>query len=168
MHNQITTKNENGKNLSPRQNQQTDLKNILAHFFNMFDLTTASSVEPMEPKIEVSENKNDVTVSAELPGIEEDDIDVEISSDGYLTISGEKKNQHISNEEGSYFSEISYGLVRRTIPLPWDLEFDNADASYDDGVLQIVIPKSAGEQQKKKKISVAHNQKKTRTNKNNA
>ncbi len=166
MHNQITTKNQSGKNLSARQNQQGDLKNILAHFFNMFDLT--SSVEPMEPKIEVSENKNDVTVSAELPGIEENDINVEISSDGYLTISGEKKNQHITSNEGSYFSEISYGLVRRTVPLPWDLEFDKADAAYDDGVLQIVIPKSAGEQQKKKKISVAHNQKKTRTSKNNA
>lgn len=102
-----------------------------------------------------SERKqNSVTVSAELPGIEEKDIDVQISSDGYLSISGEKRHQSEENNKGNYFSEISYGMFRRTIPLPWDLDYDKANADYDDGVLKVVLPKSQTEQQKFKKINV--------------
>lgn len=46
-------------------------------------------------------------------------------------------------------------MVKRTIPLPWDLQFDNADAEYADGVLKIAIPKSPNEQKKKKKINIS-------------
>ena len=86
--------------------------------------------------------------------VAEDDIDVQISSDGYLTISAEKRQENTNDDENNYFSEISYGLVRRTIPLPWDLDFENTNASFDDGLLKIAIPKSRGEQEKVKKINV--------------
>ena len=104
-------------------------------------------------------------MSAELPGIAEKDIEVQISSDGYLSISGEKRHQSEENSKGNYFSEISYGMFRRTIPLPWDLDYEKADADYDDGVLKVVLPKSQSEQQKFKKISVKKNK---RTQENQA
>ena len=128
----------------------------------MLDFANHSEAHSLEPKIEVAENKNNVTVTAEIPGVPQENIDVEISSDGYLTISGEKTHQVEQNSEGSYFSEITYGTVRRSVPLLWDLDFKNATAEYEDGVLQIMIPKSSSEQTKRKKVSVS------RTNKNSS
>ncbi len=108
----------------------------------------------LSPKVEVEEKDNSVVVCAEVPGMKEEDIDLEVSSDGYLTISGEKKQEKKENHKGSYFSEISYGSFKRTIPLPWDLNFDEAKADYKDGVLQVTFPKSQDEKGKKKKISI--------------
>lgn len=154
MNNQVSTR-DNERNI-PVHNQQGDFHNLITHFWNMLDFSHHSDTANLEPKIEVSENKNNVTVTAEMPGVPEENINVEISSDGYLTISGEKKHLTEENHEGSYFSEISYGMVRRSIPLPWDLDFKNADADYEDGVLQIMIPKSPTEQTRRKKVSVSN------------
>ena len=160
MHNQLSTRSQE-TDVPVRNTQHGDFRNLITHFWNMIDFPQHHELSDMEPKIEVSENKNNVTVTAEMPGVAEEDIDVEISSDGYMTISGEKKHEYEENKKGSYFSEISYGVVKRTIPLPWDLEFSKADAEYDNGILKIAIPKSAVEQTKKKKISVSKKTKET-------
>ena len=107
-----------------------------------------------EPKIEVRENEKEVTVRAEMPGMKEEDIDLELSSDGYLTISGEKKQERKEHGKGSYFSEFSYGSFKRTVALPWDLRFDDATAEFNNGVLNVVIPKSQDEKGKKRKIEI--------------
>lgn len=152
MNNQMTT--TNSKDLPIHNHSQGEFRNLMSHFWNMLDFSQNHNLADIEPKIEVSENKNNVTVSAELPGIAEQDIDLQISSDGYLTIAGEKKHETSKEEEGSYFSEMSYGMFRRTIPLPWDLDYNKADAEYSDGILKIAIPKTQIEKQKTKKISV--------------
>ncbi len=131
-----------------------ELKHFLQHFWNTIETHHNSETMELEPKIEVSENKDAVTVSAELPGIDAKDIDLQISSDGYLTISGEKKSTKESAECDNYFSEIYYGMIKRTIPLPWDLDYNKADAKYNDGLLSIEIPKSQTEKAKVKKINV--------------
>lgn len=159
MSNQVATKDKE-YNLGGHKASHNDIRGLLNQFWNLIDLPHHHETQEMEPKIEVSENKNNVEVTAELPGVAEDDIDVEISSDGYLTISGEKRHETENEQKGSYFSEITYGMVKRTIPLPWDLQLDKADAEYVDGMLKISIPKSAVEQQKRKRISVSRNKKK--------
>ena len=112
-----------------------------------------------EPKIEFSESKDAVNVLAEVPGMNEEDLDVEISSDGYLSISGEKKSR-VEHEKGdNYFSEVSYGMFQRTVPLPWDLDYAKAEGDYEDGVLKIRIPKTAVEQSKKKKLPIKKQEK---------
>ena len=135
-------------------NEFNDLVNNM--FGNVFDFPYdgASSFHQSMPKVEVKENTNSVTVSAELPGIPEENIDLEVSSDGYLTISGEKQQEKTENHKGSYFSEFSYGSFKRTIPLPWDLKFESAKADYKDGILKVSFPKSTKEQGKKKKINI--------------
>ena len=149
------TRNENHYSDVPVHNSNNgNIKNSMNHFWHMLDFPRYGEPADPEPKLEISENKKQVTVSAELPGVAEDDIDVQISSDGYLTISAEKRQENTNDDENNYFSEISYGLVRRTIPLPWDLDFENTNASFDDGLLKIAIPKSRGEQEKVKKINV--------------
>ena len=155
MKNTLTNVGSTGRDIQSGNGNHSDFRNLINHFWNFFDTPTTDA--DMEPKIEVSEGKNSVTVSAELPGIEEKNIDVQISSDGYLSISGEKRHHSEANEKGNYFSEISYGMFRRTIPLPWDLDYDKAAANYDDGVLKVVLPKSQSEQQKFKKIDVKKN-----------
>lgn len=159
MSNQVTT-NDKEYNIPVHNAAHSDMRSLITHFWNMLDFPHHNDMNEMEPKIEVKENKNNVEVTAELPGVAEDDIDVEISSDGYMTISGEKRHETEENHKGNYFSEITYGMVKRTIPLPWDLQFDKADAEYVDGMLKIAIPKSAVEQQKRKKISVTRKNKK--------
>lgn len=134
-----------------------EFRNLINHFWNMIDFPHRHEFNSMEPKIEVSDNKNSVTVSAEMPGVNEKDIDLQISTDGYLTISGEKRHENKEESNGNYFSEIYYGQVSRTIPLPWDLNFDKADAEFSDGILRVSIPKAQVEKQKVKKISVKKN-----------
>lgn len=157
MRNEVSTQNNTNKNVRdipinvPAHNE---IKNFLHHFWNIVDFPHHHELNDLEPKIEVSENKDAVTVSAELPGIEAQDIDLQISSDGYLTISGEKKSNKEHSSKDNYFSEIYYGMVKRTIPLPWDLDYNRADAKYNDGVVSIEIPKTQIEKAKVKKINV--------------
>lgn len=132
----------------------SEFKNFFSHFWNMIDFPHHQDMKQLEPKIEVTENQNTVKVSAELPGVNTKDIDLKISSDGYLTISGEKKSTTEHQDKDNYFSEIYYGSVQRTIPLPWNLEYNKADAKYNDGVVSIEIPKAPLEKSKIKKINL--------------
>ena len=125
----------------------------------MLDFPKMHENSETEPKIEINNKKEAIVVSAEMPGIAEKDIDVQISSDGYLTISGEKRQHNEEHTENQYFSEMYYGKISRTVPLPWDLNYDQAKAEYDDGILNISIPKTLIEKQKVKKISVKKNSK---------
>jgi len=131
-------------------NQTHDLRSLWNYFFDF----GGENMTNLQPKIDVTEEKDAVMVTAEIPGIKEENLDLKISDDGYLTISGEKEQQKEHNGANSYFSEISYGMFKRTIPLPFDLDYAMADADYDNGVLCVRIPKSKEEKQKYKKISV--------------
>jgi len=90
------------------------------------------------PKIELSDTDKALTVSAELPGMTEKDVQIEIAN-GVLTIRGEKKAER--NGEGRYFTERYYGAFERQIALD-DVEEDKAQASFKNGVLTISLPKS--------------------------
>lgn len=131
-------------------NQTHDLRSLWNYFFDF----GGNAVDSLQPKIDITDEKNSVMVTAEIPGINEEKIDLKISDDGYLTISGEKEHRKEHNASNSYFSEISYGMFKRTIPLPLDLDYNMADATYENGVLNISIPKSKEEKQKYKKINV--------------
>jgi HSP20 family protein len=105
------------------------------------------------PKIELSETDKAVTVSAELPGLAEKDVQVEIAS-GVLTIRGEKKTER--NDEGRFFSERYYGSFQRQIPLE-GVQEDKAEAKFRDGVLTITLPKSEQAAQNVKRIAINTN-----------
>jgi len=103
------------------------------------------------PSLDVSETKSDFVVKAELPGIDPKDIDISLT-DGMLTIRGEKKQEKEEKEENYHFIERSYGTFSRSVSLPRDLKHDKISASYKDGVLRVVLPKS--EEAKKKEIKI--------------
>jgi HSP20 family protein len=153
MRKMVASQNQNSNEMSVAHNP-TDFRSLMNRFWDFMD-SSNSDFEGLSPKIEVTDNKDVVKVTAEIPGIDEKDIDLKVSSDGYLCISGEKKNQFKENGKDNYFSEISYGMFKRTIQLPWDLDYDATTAKYNNGVLMVSIPKSQIEKQKFKKIDVA-------------
>lgn len=153
MKNQMMQTNQAPHDLTTSHHVPTDFRSLMHHFWNFLDASN-SETSGISPKIQVTENKEAVNVMAEIPGIDEKDIDVKVSSDGYLCLCGEKKSEESDQAEDNYFSEISYGMFRRTIQLPWDLDYDATTAKYNNGVLTISIPKSQIEKQKFKKIDV--------------
>lgn len=83
-----------------------EFRHFLSHLRSIFDMPEELEMHGNEPKIEFSESKDAVNVLAEVPGMNEEDLDVEISSDGYLSISGEKKSR-VEHEKGdNYFPKF--------------------------------------------------------------
>ena len=106
-------------------------------------------------QVDVAETDKELKVSAELPGINEADIDVRVS-DGMLVISGEKKAESKVDEEGYVLHERSFGRVERALPLPDGIDEDAAQATFKNGVLNVTIPKTAQAQSSAKRIPVKH------------
>lgn len=104
------------------------------------------------PAVDVFERDDKFVVKAELPGMKEEDVDVSVIGDT-LTIKGEKKTETEVKEEDYYRSERSYGSFYRSIPLPSTVDANKIEASFEDGVLEVTLPKSA--EVKPKKIAVS-------------
>jgi len=106
---------------------------------------------PSWPSIEVTASDKEVRIAAELPGLEEKDIDLLVDDD-VLTIRGEKRAE--TEDKDRRFSERYYGRFERVIPLPFEVEDDKAEASFKNGVLTITLPKSPKAQEKAKRIAI--------------
>jgi len=105
------------------------------------------------PRIDMSETDKELIVKVDLPGMTEKDVDISITQDA-LTISGEKKQEKEHTEKGWYRMERQYGSFSRSIPLPYEIETDKAEALYKNGVLTVKLPKSAVQQRATKSIPV--------------
>lgn len=104
------------------------------------------------PAIEVFEKEDKFVVKAELPGMKEEDIDVSVVGDT-LTVRGEKRSESEVKEEDYYCCERAYGSFSRSVALPSTVDAKGIEASYEDGVLEVSLPKAA--EVKPKKISVS-------------
>jgi HSP20 family protein len=91
------------------------------------------------PDIEAFERKGEFVVRADLPGMNKDNVKVEVS-DGALVIQGERKEEKEQKEKGYYAAERSYGAFYRALPLPDGVKADEARATFKDGVLEIAMP----------------------------
>jgi HSP20 family protein len=104
------------------------------------------------PRVNVEERDDEIEITAELPGMEAEDVDLTLTDDA-LTISGEKREEK-EEERGNYhYMERSYGSFRRSIPLPGTVDADEVDATFKNGVLTITMPKVAAKGQKKISVS---------------
>jgi HSP20 family protein len=102
------------------------------------------------PRVELAESDKELKVTAELPGMDEKDVQVELAR-GVLVIRGEKKVE--SEGDGKLFSERYYGSFERQIPLD-GIDQDKADASFRNGVLTVTLPKSEEARQSVKRIAI--------------
>jgi HSP20 family protein len=99
----------------------------------------ANSSPVWVPPIEVGYRDGNLVVSAELPGLKDEDITVAIRDDA-IVIEGERQIRHEENEGGVHRTELRYGQFYRAIPLPEGADVENARAEFKDGVLQVSVP----------------------------
>ena len=107
----------------------------------------------MSPRIDLSETKKYLTVTADMPGMDEDDIDVSLENN-FLVIRGQKKTEKENQGQSYYHMERSFGSFYRTIQLPCEVDENKVKAHYKKGVLTINLPKRKDEQRQSRKIEV--------------
>ena len=105
------------------------------------------------PAVDISERKDAYLVAVDLPGVKPDEVEITLE-DGLLTIQGERHFAHDSAEEKMHRTERFYGAFRRSITLPSHVEADKIEASAQDGVLQIMVPKAPEVQTKRVQVRV--------------
>lgn len=105
------------------------------------------------PKVNVSETDKDIRISADLPGMDKEDISVELE-DNAVVISGERKEEHEEKNEKWHRIEHSYGSFRRMIQLPAGVDASKATADFKKGVLNVSLPKVKPESAKRKTIDI--------------
>ena len=103
------------------------------------------------PSLDVFEEKDDIVVKADLPGMNKDEIEVTVT-ENVVTIKGEKKKEEEVKEKDYYRRERSYGSFVRSVELPSEVKSDQIKANFKDGVLEVRMPKT--EEAKKKSVSV--------------
>ena len=124
---------------------------ILAHALGLYGQQGSSRATAWAPALDISERKDAYLVTVELPGVDADDLQITLE-DGLLTIQGERYFAHDSSEQHFHRVERRYGAFRRSITLPAHVMAEGIQASFEDGVLQILVPKA--EEAKPKRIQV--------------
>ena len=134
----------------------TTLQNEMNRLFNtVFEAPTpgngGATMRRWMPAMDLVETDDHFVLRADLPGMKEDDVKIEFD-DGTLTVSGERKAEHESKNEGYYRVERAFGSFSRSLTLPQGVDPEAVEASFDKGVLEVRIPKP--EQRKPRKISI--------------
>ncbi|MDD5458321.1 MAG: Hsp20/alpha crystallin family protein [Phycisphaerae bacterium] len=130
------------KDRSDLNRLHNDIDDLFSSFFRGWELpwTTTRSTHAFWPALDVQENENEITVKAEIPGCNAEDVDISVHGN-LLTISGEKKQEEEKEGKGYYYVERSYGSFRRDVNLPSEVDTSKIDASCKNGVLNIKLPK---------------------------
>jgi HSP20 family protein len=155
MNKHLTTKSN--RDVSPWSALQSDLWDLFDRFSEDFNVPSLGfGGQEFSPKIEVKDTGKTYQVLAEVPGMDEKDINVTLR-DNQLIIEGEKKNEQKSEDKkkGLFHSEFSYGQFYRAIPLSDDIDSEKVNASYKNGVLTIDLEKLPEKQSKNKRIQIS-------------
>ena len=121
-----------------------DLEDLSARFARLMGAPMFSAKESgvFSPAVQIVENEKELVVTAELPGMKKEDVDIQVE-DGVLTITGEKKREVEETKPTMHVWERSYGAFERAFTLPHHLDLDKVTADFKKGVLVIRIPKAA-------------------------
>lgn len=113
----------------------------------------ADGRDAVMPRVDVSETDKEITVEAELPGVEENELDLSLADD-VLTIKGEKKQEREEKKESYQLTERSYGRFHRSMRLPFEPDPKKVKATFKAGVLTVTVPKPPEVKAKAKKIAI--------------
>jgi len=105
------------------------------------------------PKMDLEETEKEYRITAELPGMEEKDVEVLLSGNS-ITIKGEKKEEKEERDKSYYHMERSYGSFQRTVPLPEGIDLNKVDADFKNGVLTVKLPRTVEAKPKSKKVPI--------------
>ncbi|MGC9348498.1 MAG: Hsp20/alpha crystallin family protein [Anaerolineae bacterium] len=150
------TEPERAETSYPIQDLQESMNRLFDRFFEGTWMAPSERLgerwAEFSPRMDIAETDDAVEVTFELPGLDEDDIDVSISHN-MLTVSGEKSSEREERKRNYYRMERSYGSFRRTVPLPAEVNPDEAEANLKKGLLTVTLPKTE-EARSRKKITV--------------
>ncbi len=136
---------------------QRDMNRLFDSFFRDLDVSPSgpweTGMETFSPSIDVREDEKEIVVKAELPGVEDKDVEVLLSGNA-LTLKGEKREEKEEKEKGYYHMERRYGAFSRVIPLPEGVETEKAEASFKHGILTIRVPRKESAIEAGKKIPI--------------
>jgi HSP20 family protein len=130
------------QDLRSAQDEMTQMSPMLAHALGLHTQqgNDRARTTAWAPALDISERKDAYLVTVELPGLMAEDLDITME-DGLLTIQGERQFAHDSSEQQFHRVERRYGAFRRSITLPAHVMAEGIEASFEDGVLQILVPK---------------------------
>ncbi|MBI4081534.1 MAG: Hsp20/alpha crystallin family protein [Candidatus Lambdaproteobacteria bacterium] len=131
----------------PMYRLEKELSEVMQGFFSRWDVplfdTEEKVVEGFHPRMDISEDVTALYVAVELPGLADDEFEVSLG-DQTLTIAGEKKRRSAPVERQLHRRERAFGSFRRVIPLRDDVELEGIRAAYENGLLEIVLPRRRG------------------------
>ena len=138
----------------PFRAMQRDFDRMLKEFGNSLPPNfTGHTGTHLAPLIDIRETDDGIQVTAELPGVADDDVEITLT-DRVLTIKGEKKAESEKTEKDVHLVERSYGAFRRSLTLPFDADPEAVEASFEKGVLKIHVPKPAEKAQASNRIAI--------------
>jgi HSP20 family protein len=130
---------------------QSEMNRLFNTFFEPAAGGNGGTLARWSPAMDLVETDDQFVLRADLPGLSEDDVKIEVEDD-VLTVSGERKSSHEENKKGYFRVERSYGTFARTLTLPEGVDADGINASFDKGVLEVRIPKP--ERRKPRKVAI--------------
>jgi HSP20 family protein len=139
---------------NPFSTLQQEIDRLFEGFSRGFTGFAGFPSREMMPSMDLSETDKEIEITAELPGLEEKDIQLNVA-DNVLTIRGEKKNEREETKKDYHLVERSYGSFTRSVQLPDGVNTDNIKAVMSKGVLKVTVPKPAPTQTKKIDIKAA-------------
>ena len=122
-------------------------------FSDRFEDTDEKRTAMFNPAVDLVDTSDSLQVKVELPGVKKDEVEISLKDD-LLTIKGEKKEEKEEKDENRYYVERSYGAFSRTLTLPTQVKFDEIKAVFENGVLEITIPKAEEEKAREIKVEV--------------
>lgn len=142
----------------PFQSFRTEMDRLFDDFLGLPTLRQSfPAAQVITPALDVKETEKELVVKAELPGIDEKDVNLTLDN-GILSIRGEKKSERKDERENYHLIERSYGSFQRSIRLPETIDEDKVEAHFDKGVLTITLPKRPEAVKQQKKIEIKSSQ----------
>jgi HSP20 family protein len=144
---------ENAAESHPLFSLHREVNRLFDDVFRGFGASALASFDRMAswPQVELGESEKEIRITAELPGLDEKDVDI-LVEDGVLTLRGEKRAEVEDKDRG--YSERSYGRFERRIALPRGIERDKAQATFKNGLLTVTLPRSAAANENVQRIPI--------------
>ncbi|MBE9041798.1 Hsp20/alpha crystallin family protein [Oscillatoriales cyanobacterium LEGE 11467] len=140
-----------------RWNPWTDMEVIRRQMDRVFDDMTGwdgYSATSWQPKVELFDSEDRLTLRAEIPGLEPKDLDISASRNT-IALRGERRYENEHQDRGYFRSEFHYGKFERTIELPANIENDRVEADYKNGILTLTLPKEDADRNRAVKVNLS-------------
>jgi HSP20 family protein len=151
-------KTDQSRMLSPIDEMERWFEHVWSRPFSLFRAplwadTRVAELEEISPSFDIYEEGNELVFKADIPGVKKEDLKVDVTGN-YLTITGDKKKEEKIERKNYYRFERSHGLFSRRFELPVGTDTNKVKAHYEDGVLEVRLPKTEEALKNSKKISI--------------